>query len=348
MFNRPRILIIRLSALGDVIHGLPLLCALRDHLPSAFLSWAVEGPAGDLLEGHTALNQLIRLPRGWLKSPRKVWELGRRLRKCRFDIAVDAQCLTKSALLSRLSGAPRRIGYQGVDGRELSRWLNNELVGPTATHVIDRNLQLLVPLGIENPRVRFQVPQRDTDADHVRDYLASRHIDHRFAVFHPGASWRSKLWPAERYAAVARHLSVEHGLPVLVTWGNPRERLMAQRLVDVARGPAGLAPALSVGQLSSLFRMAYLFIASDTGPLHLAVAVRTPSVGLYGPTPHRRNGPYGPEHLVIQEMSPEGESRGRQRTDNTMMMAIGVDSVCAACDKILERGDLGRTVAQVA
>ncbi len=108
----PRILIVRLSAIGDVIHGVPVLCALRDAMPRAFIAWVAEGTAGDLLEGHPALDQLVRAPRRWWKSPRDVWRLRQRMRSLRFDTAIDLQCLTKSALAARLSGAAadRQIG----------------------------------------------------------------------------------------------------------------------------------------------------------------------------------------------------------------------------------------------
>ena len=145
-----RILIVRLSAIGDVIHGVPVLCALRSAFPQAFIGWVVEGRAGDLLEGHPALDELIRVPRGWLKSPREVWRLRRRLRACRFDTTIDLQCLTKSAIAAWLSGAPRRIGKAGADGRELSRWFHNELVAAGGDHVIDHYLDMLRPLGISN------------------------------------------------------------------------------------------------------------------------------------------------------------------------------------------------------
>ena len=135
-----------------MIHATPVLCALCARLPHAYLAWVVEGRAGDLIEGHPAFDQLVRLPRRWLKSPRAVWALRGRLRALDFDVAIDVQGLTKSAVAARLSRAPRRIGFGGVDGRELSPLLNTERVVPTATHVIDRNLELLRPLGIENRR----------------------------------------------------------------------------------------------------------------------------------------------------------------------------------------------------
>jgi len=140
-----RILIVRLSAMGDLIHGIPVLTALRKAKPDAFLGWVAEGRNADLLEGHPALDQLIRVPRRWLKSPRAVRQLRRELRTLQFDTTIDLQCLTKSAIAARLSGAPRRIGYAGALGRELSRLLNNkppaeQRVGASGCRACDRSL----------------------------------------------------------------------------------------------------------------------------------------------------------------------------------------------------------------
>ena len=153
-----RLLIVRLSAIGDVIHGMPMACALRQRLPEAMLTWAVEQRAAELLDGHAALDHRIVLPRGWLRSPTTVWRLRRQLRELRFDVAIDAQGLTKSAVVAWLSGARRRIGLGGTWGRELSPWLNTERIEADDLHAVDRGLRLLRPLGIESPEVRFEVP----------------------------------------------------------------------------------------------------------------------------------------------------------------------------------------------
>src|SRR5262249_37611129 len=115
----PRILIVRVSAIGDVVHGIPVLCALREAFPNAFLAWIAEGTAGDVLEGHPALDELVRVPRRWWKSPRELWRMRNRLRSLRFDVTIDLQCLTKSAITAWTSGAKRRIGLAGANGREL-------------------------------------------------------------------------------------------------------------------------------------------------------------------------------------------------------------------------------------
>ncbi len=333
--ERSRILIVRLSAVGDVVHGMPVLCALRDHLPDAFLAWVVEGRTGDLLEGHAAVDELVRVPRAWRKSPKEMLRLRRRLRALRFDVAIDLQGLTKSAVAAWSSGAADRIGFAGVDGRELSSWLNNELVHPGTVHVIDRNLELLQPLGIRDPAVRFDVPRNDNDVGTVDNYLREAGISGEPAVINPGAGWPSKLWPTQRYAAVARHLGTVHRLPSVVPWAGEQELSWAQEIVDGSDGYSRLAPTTSLTELAVLAGRAQVFIGSDTGPLHLAAAVGATCVGLFGPTPYRRNGPYGPAHVAIQKMTLSGSKRERRAATNASMLAIQVGDVCDACDSIL-------------
>lgn len=340
----PRILIVRLSAIGDVVLTMPVLNALRDHFPHAFLAWAVEERAATLLRGHKALDELVVLPRRFLKSPSALWRLFRQLRTLRLDMAIDAQGLTKSALLARLSGARRRIGFGGRWGRELSPWLNSELVYPARSHVIERHLELLRPLGIERPAVRFDVPLGEAENEAAGRWIAGAGLDGGFAIVNPGAGWPSKLWPPDRYAAVARHLGRAWSLPSLVVWAGNEEHAAAQEIAAGSEGHARLAPPTNLRELAALCALARLFVGSDTGPLHLAEAVGTPCVGLYGPWPAEETGPYGPQHIAIQKAEFSGTtSHERRHAPSTLMEAIDVPSVCDGCDAVLTR-----RVAQVA
>ncbi|NQU24288.1 MAG: glycosyltransferase family 9 protein [Candidatus Nealsonbacteria bacterium] len=342
----PRILLVRLSAIGDAIHAMPIACAVRERFPRAMLAWVVEDRAAALLHGHEALDELIVLPRGWLKSPRIVWQLHRRLRNLQLDTAIDVQGLTKAAIVARLSGARRRIGFARPWGREFSPWLNNELVDTTATHVVDSNLQLLRPLGIELPEVHFRVPEPPSAGESAERIIADHDMEDGFAVFNSGAGWASKLWPGERYAAVAQHLDRRRNLPTLIVWGSPCERIEAERIAAASRGSARVAPPTTLTELAAVARRGQLFVGSDTGPLHIAAAVATPCIGLYGPWPAERHGPYGAKHIALQEMTFTGSTRGRRKASSAYMEAIGVELVCHACDRVLERRST-RTVASV-
>jgi heptosyltransferase I len=332
----PRILLVRLSAIGDVIHGMPIAAALREHFPNAFLAWAVEERAADLLDGHPAIDQRIVLPRGWLRSPATVWRLRKQLKSLKFDTAIDAQGLTKSAVLAWLSGARRRIGMGGRWGRELSRWLNNSLVNTDDLHAIDRGLKLLEPLGITSPAVNFHVPESDAHRAAVDEIIRRLGLDGGFAMFVSGAGWPSKLWPVDRYAVAAEYLGRHWKLSSLLIWGNADERHRAEQIAAGSSGHALLAPRMTLLELAALARRARFAIGSDTGPLHLAAAAGARCIGLYGPWPADKHGPYGPQHINIQKMCMSGTTKQRRHAPPTYMEAIDAATVCAACDQMLQ------------
>jgi heptosyltransferase-1 len=333
--NPRRILITRLSHIGDCILTMPVLNALRARFPKAFISWVVESPAAPLLRKHEALDELIVLRRGWWKSPSSVWRIRRELRQHNFDTAIDPQGLTKSSLLGWLSGASTRIGFAGQEGRELSRWLNNRLVARTATHVVDRSLELLQPLGIERPRVQFRVPIDEVSQSFADSYLRQQKLMGGCAIINPGAGWDSRLWPAENYGRVARHLGQQRSLPSIVAWAGEKERLMAEQIVAGSAGYSRMAPRTSLLELAALLKRARLYVGSDTGPMHLAAAVATPCVALFGPTLAAQSGPYGEGHVTVQETYHAGTSRERRSAGNEAMKAIGIERVCEACDHLL-------------
>lgn len=332
----PRILIVRLTAIGDVVHGLPVACALRQAMSNAYLGWVVEGTAGDVLEGHPALDVLLRVPRRWWKSPREVWRMRRRLRELKFDVAIDLQSLTKSAITAWLSGARRRIGKAGKEGRELSQWFNNELVVANGTHVVEHYLSMLRPLGITSPTVIFNVPERSCDVQLADKFLRESGLaGKRFALLNPAAGWPSKMWPAERYGELARHLHDKHGFASIAAWGVAGERPMAEQIVSASGGIAVLAPPTSMLEFSALCRRAALFVGSDTGPMHLAVAVGTPTISMHGPSRADWCGAYGPNNLRMQIRYEAGSSLERRRADDSAMRAITVEMVEHACDQLL-------------
>jgi heptosyltransferase I len=338
----PRILLVRLSAIGDVIHAMPVACALRAKFPRALLVWAVEERAAELIQGHPAIDRRIVLPRGWLRSPRGVWQLRNQLKSFAFDTAIDVQGLTKSAAVAWLSGAKRRIGMGGRWGREISRWLNNRLVDTGNLHAIERGLKLLEPLGIQSPEVRFNVPAAATDREAAEDVLKCLGMDAGFVLIASGAGWPSKLWPVDRYASVAAYLGRRWNLPSLVIWGNDAERTRAEQIIEAAEGHARLCPEVTLLQLAAIARLARFAIGSDTGPLHLAAAAGAPCIGLYGPWPADRHGPYGPQHINLQQMCMDGTTHQRRHAPSTYMEAIDAGLVFDACDRMMSRDDAGR------
>ena len=286
----------RLSSIGDVVHTLPALAALHRHGWEA--GWLVEPPARVLLEDNPVVAQVVCAPRAKAFRWGVGWRAVRALRGARYDAALDFQGLWKSAAWARASGAARVVGWGRRSRREPESAL---LLGEAATrsgrgHVIDKNLELLRVLGIEAVGTReFPLPYSAQSVARVDAGLAGRS---EFAVLNPGGGWASKLWPAERFGELARGLAAL-GLPSLVSHG-PGEEALADRVVAASGGAAVRSFPTSLVDFIELARRARLVVAADTGPLHLACAVGTPAVALFGPTDPARNGPFAPQDAVVR------------------------------------------------
>lgn len=338
----PRILISRMSAIGDAILTLPVACALRDHFPKAYIGWVVEKKAAPMIRNHRALDQVIEFERGWFTSLRGIRNAREQLLPHEFEIAIDCQGLTKSALAGKLSGAEQRIGFGGSHGGELSRILNNTLVKPVFTHVTDRSLELLIPLGVHSPKVRWKLPippEAQSWASSWRNQIPSESL----AILNPGATWASKLWEVDRFAATARYLQDRYNYRSVVVWGSEDEQKMADEIVRLSNESATIAPATDLHHLAALIETADLFISADTGPLHLAVAVGTSTIGLYGSTRPGDSGPYG--QVAIQKAYESGTRRHRRSADNSAMRQISVEDVCASIDELESKRQLLKSVA---
>jgi lipopolysaccharide heptosyltransferase I len=340
---QPRILITRLSAIGDCLQTLPVASALRAHFPRAFIAWAVEAAAAPLVASNPAVDRVIVVPKRMLASPAAAWKVRRQLLPLRLEIAIDPQGLSKSSAIAWLSGARRRVGFNTPQGREISTWLNNERIWPRATHMVDRYLELLQPLGVEQPEVRFGLEIDAASRRAVEPFLARPELADSMAVINPGAGWDSKRWPLERFAAVARSLGERYALPTVVVWGGPKELALAKHVVERSAGHAVLAPRTTLLELVGLLARARLVIASDTGPLHLAAAVGTPCIGIFGSTRREACGPYGQGQIALQAAFDGSAGRKLPGADNWAMRRVTVDSVLAACQDHLARRTAPRT-----
>lgn len=335
---RPRVLIARMSAIGDTILTTPVACRLRDRFPGAFIAWVVEQKSARFIEGHPAVDETVVLPRGWFVSPKSILAVRRRLRPLRFDAAIDCQSITKSALACRLSGAPLRIGCSGQYGSELSPWMNNRLVEPRRPHLTDRSLELLAPLGIEAAAKPYEPVRWDLPRSPGAELAVAQWAPNEaFAVINCGATWDSKLWEMDRFGAIAKRLGEQRGLPTIVAWGGEREHGWARQIAESSGGWATLAPPTTLPELAALLRQSRLLVSSDTGPMHLAVAVGTPTVGLFGATHPEACGPYGPPHEAVLKRFQDGGRRARRYADNAAMREITVDDAWAACQRVLDR-----------
>ena len=308
--------LVRLSALGDVVHGLPVATALRGRWPDARITWIVERRHGALLQGHRALDAVIavdghrwrnaRRPSAIAAALREIAAVRRQLRDARFDVAIDLQGLLKSGLMTAATGAPRRIGFTPARCREsLSALLTNRHVAPpsAAVHVVDQNLALLGALDLRpDGEARFDIPVDTTAETRIDDFFTAAGLKPRdgVVVLNPGAGRSAKRWPAERFAELARRIITGGIGKVLVVWG-PGESDLAASIVEGCRSADALiAPATDVHGLVAVLRRASVMVSGDSGPLHVAAALGVRCVGLYGPTSARRNGPYGTAHRTIQ------------------------------------------------
>jgi lipopolysaccharide heptosyltransferase I len=332
-----RFLITRLSAFGDCVQTLPLLCALRDAFPEANITWMTQTQFVPVLKRHSDVDHVISVSRRWFLSPTEFWQVSRQLRAMNFDVVLDPQSLTKSAIGGFLSGARRRIGVDRPAGRELSRHLNNELVSDR-TNVIHRYLELLRPLGIEESRINFRFPVLPLSSRLI-GFICSAGGAGNFVVLNPNAGWPSKTWPAEQVAETAEALYSLFKLRSVVIWHGTKERQVAE-CVAACHSSVLVAPPTDMNELAALIRASRLFVGTDSGPLHLAAANGTPCVGLFGPTRSEVCGPISSSSVCIQ--APLQTTRKRN-APNTAMQTIDTNMVVEACSKLLrnEGHDVG-------
>lgn len=331
----PRILITRLSHIGDCVFTLPLATAIRDHLPNAWIGWAVESPSHKLLNGHPAIDEIIQVPKGWLKSPTSWRGLRRQFKENRIEISLDPQGLTKSSMLGRISGAKQRIGLAGKWAGEAAPWTYTDRVEPQNEHIVPRTLTLLRPLGIEVSDAPAHLPIDEGTLEAMSTWTKSAHLGGGFVVINPGASWPSKCWEIERFGILAKELGQQQGLTSVVVWAGEQERQSAELVVKHSGGHALVAPPTTLPELAALCQCASLFVSADTGPLHMAAAAGTKSVGLYGPTKPSHCGAWGDHCINLQAWYQDGSRKERRRADNRAMQDIVVDDVLVACQKLL-------------
>ena len=296
-------LIVRLGSLGDVVHGIPVAAALRQEFPASRIDWMVDPRYVELLNLVVGLDRRIGVDPRAVKRGRarqRFRETMRELRHIRYDAAIDLQGLLKSAMLARSIRARRTIGFPRKHLREpLARLFYTDAPDPgDATHVIYKNLSLLAPLQVTDRRVRFplEIPRTATSQQ-----IINRFEGHDYTLINPGAAWPNKRWPPARFGAVAALIAREFGWRSLVLWG-PGEQELAHEVVATSGGAAEISPPTTITDLFGVARTARLMISGDTGPLHIAGAVNTPIVALYGPTRPERNGPWGLSDVALSRV----------------------------------------------
>ncbi len=341
--RRPRILLVKLSSFGDVLHTLPTLEALRSTYPAAHIVWLVEAAYAPLLAGHPALDEVWEAPRlhpGELLAggnPARLRGLLRRLRAQPFDLVLDVQGLFKSAIWVALARSPRKVGYDRT--REGSCLALTERVPPydPEAHAVLRYLNLAHYLGAPPALPRFYLGL-DAGVDTAK--LIPGEAGRPLAVLHPGTRWASKLWPAASWARLAEWLSRDLGFQVAITGSRADEKLAANICTTSQAPVLNLAGTTSLPQLAGIFRKTRLAVTTDTGAMHLAAALGTPVVALFGPTAPSRTGPFGEGHQVVRLGLRCSPCFKRQCPEPRCLNDLTPEMVEAACEKILSRVEL--------
>ncbi len=334
--SEQKFLVVRLSSLGDLVHTIPAVAALRAAFPAAQIDWLVDRRWSPLVEMVICIDHAIPLDR----SPRDVFALIARLRREHYKCALDLQGRYRSAVLGWLSGAPRRIGRAAEATREPGAALfYTDRAVPTGRHIVDMTVDLAVRVGAKPepvPQFPLRVPAAALQA--VREKLAREGIAGPYVVISPGGGWKSKCWPPERFGALAAEIYRAHNLPSVVNIA-PGEENIAREIIRAAAPVETPALSFDIPELAALLAQARLVIAGDTGPLHLAAALGTRVIGLFGPTNPARNGPL-PRGLVVQAVSDPSQLpdyiRGdyiRQDSYSPAMLAVSVERVLAAVER---------------
>jgi heptosyltransferase-1 len=346
------VLIVRIGAMGDVLHAMPAVAALRARHPEWFIGWAIEPRWSGLLQiagdfddlsqgvgrfaGKAMVDRWYSVPASeWRRSPlagetvSEVFALRRVLQGEDFDVCVDMQGALKSAVVGNMASATVLAGFDKPRER-MARWFYRQRVATTARHVVDQGCELLgAAVGEQLRAGRVTLPMDAEDERWAQGVVGAE----RFCLISPGAGWGAKMWPAERYGAVTAALG-KAGVRTLVNAAAAGSG-GAERVVEASEGYAQAVPC-TVGQLIALVRRAAVVVAGDTGPLHLAAALERPVVGIYGPTDPARNGPYGKGRARVLRDAESVTSHKRVGETEAGMLRIGVDEVVQAAMEMVE------------
>ena len=337
------ILVVKLSAIGDVIHALPVSYAIKERYPEAHLTWVVEKPAYPILEDNPYIDEIILFEKAKFRSIggflREIGPFRRRLRVRRYDASLDLQGLFKSAAIVWNAGARRRIGTANM--REGAQLMSRPVRGAHAAgHIVERYLDVARALGCTVDDVRFPVAVSERDRTAAEMLLVREGVQagRPFVAFAIGANWPNKRWPVEHFAALADRLYRAHYVPILVGGGRLDETLSQDIMAASEIPPVNLVGRTNLKQLAHIFTRAALVLGGDTGPVHLAAGLRRPTVMLMGPTDANRNGPYGQLENAIEAQRPCRGCWKRacpKRLD--CLAAITVDEVVAKMRPLLSR-----------
>ncbi len=331
-----RVCLVKPSALGDVVQTLPVLSGLRARWPTAEFSWVINRGLAGLLAGHPDLAEVIpfdRSARGWRRLP-STWTLARRLRAAKPDLVIDLQGLARSGLMTRWTGARRRVGF--ASAREGARWAYTDPIetAPGEQPAVDRYWTVARALGCQGPPPAAVLGLRPHHAHWARQALAG--LPYPRISIHPGAQWATKRWPPEHYAELACRAITDFGAGIVLV-GGPGEQGLAEAVAQrCPRGIKNLAGKTGLLELAGLLAQVDVAVSGDTGPMHLAAAMGTPVVALFTCTSPRRAGPHGAGHRVVATRLPCAASYLRECSHLSCMRELSPGRVWPALEAALE------------
>jgi ADP-heptose:LPS heptosyltransferase len=341
--DNARILVIRLSAIGDVIQTLPSIHALRKSFPQSYIAWVLEEPSFSLLQGHPEVDEVIQFPKkelrkilkekGILDALQYVKEFGDQLKSRRFDLAIDFQNLLKSGVIAYLSGAKKRVGFGG--GREGNRLFLTKVFSPpkTIAHYIDKELELVRLLGGDTKEVSFVFPDFSKEEKIIDDFLAEHAMTQPYFCLATGTTWPSKCWTPVGMARLADQLQ-DYGKVILI--GSKDDRLIAEQTMSkMVTTPINAIDRFNLRELTVLLRRAKVFFGPDTGPMHLAVAAGTKTVVWMGPTDPKLKGPYPGRGVVVSLYLKCYPCRNKECQPNRCLVDLPFEMVWEAAKKCL-------------
>ena len=332
-----RILLVLHGSIGDVTRALPLARLLRAGYPKAFIAWSVEPPSAPLLEGNPAIDEVILFDRRhWWKS---FWGFLRQIRQRKFDLVLDLQRHLKSAVISRASGAPQRLGFHRADAKECNWLFNNLFIERCGNSIskLDHYLKFAEFLGLPKAPLQWDFALTDAERKCVDQHLAD--VDLPFAVLFLGTRWESKNWFADQIAACAGLLRRDHRLAVVLLGGVNDRQLGEQTLALVDPGVVNLAGRTSLREAMGIIARAKVAVGPDTGLMHIAAALHVPVISLWGATDPARTGPYGFEGLAIKGAAPCSPCyRKRCSIGRQCMRSIGTDDIAEKLKRVIDGG----------
>lgn len=344
-----KILIIRLSAIGDVVHCLPTLDILRRNFPSALISWAVDELSANLLEGHPYLDQVIVVPAYSLdrrlkkfstfpQALREVKSLSKRLKEEKFDLVLDLHGLLKSGLVSYFTKAPLRLLHPL--GRDFSHLFATHRVPKISSspHVVENYLDTVRYLGLEVDRVNFPLGIGREEKDFAHRFLQAGQIkkDRLLIGLNPGASRFNKQWSPEKFALLGDELIKKYNCQIII-FGSPSDLSLVRGIASQMKNRPILAGGkTTLKELAALLGECALLVSGDTGPLHIAVAVQVPVVALFGPTDYQYSGPYTDKKQIITNHLPCAPcfGKGKCSKDTACIKNITVKQVLDGVKKL--------------